>query len=145
MFCQVWDLHLFFFFISFQTVPSGPVSTRSFSTSISLSAVNDSNDNFFPFCPGRERLFIIFNSDLVVNSVSWVSTLFSVAEISSSLHTEQSSMSVVFLNNFFLSLDTFRVNINHRITQCTEYILFLLFSFYNNFTQNVLRCFLCEF
>ena len=100
----------------------------------------------------RKRLFIIFNSDSVVSSFSCVSMPFSVAKVSCSSHTEQSSsMSVIFFYNFFLkSLDIFRVNIYHKIIPCTEYKVIvkfdmLYFSFYNNFTQNAMRCFLSAF
>ena len=87
--------------ISFQTVPSGPIVIRWFSTSVSFSAVNNS---FFPCCPGHERLFIIFNSDSVVNSFSSVSMLFSVAEVSCSSHSEQSSsMSVIICAFSFIT------------------------------------------
>ena len=87
-------------------------------------------------------LFIIFNSDSVVNSFSCVSTPFS---------EQSSSMSVIFFYNFFLrNLDIFRVNIYHKIIPRTEYKIIvkfdmLYFSFYNNFMQNALRCFLSEF
>ena len=77
---------------------------------------------------------------------------FSVAKHSRSSHTEQSSsMSVIFFIIFFLkNPDIIRVNIYHKIIPCTEYKIIvkfdmLYFSFYNNFTQNALRCFLSEF
>ena len=127
MSCQVWDLHLFLSKLSyrvlFRYVGSLHQSYPLLSTIISYLCALD--------------LFIIFNSDSVVNSFSCVSTPFS---------EQSSSMSVIFLRN----LDIFRVNIYHKIIPRTEYKIIvkfdmLYFSFYNNFMQNALRCFLSEF
>ena len=89
--------------ISFQTVPMSPVSICWFFTSVLLFAIND---NFFSFCPGCEYLFIIFNSDLVVNSFQLLKFL-----VHRTLNSPLLGPFFFSYNFFFLSLDIFRVNI----------------------------------
>ena len=127
--------------ISFQTVPSGPVSIRWRSSAVSLFVVND---NFFLFCPGLIRLQIVFH--VLPCCLQLLKFL---------VHRTLNNLlpcPLFFLIIFFLgeSLDIFRVNTYPRITPYTEYKIIvkfymLCFSFYNYFAQNALRCFLSEF